>query len=55
MAAKDMHATTQELLEALFSVQSMPRLYIEGQLPLEECLEMAVRRVGVRCERVAGQ
>jgi hypothetical protein len=27
-------------------MQFMPRLYNEGQLPLEECLEMAVRRVG---------
>jgi hypothetical protein len=35
MAATDMHVTTEELLEALFSVRSLPRLYKEGQLPLE--------------------
>jgi hypothetical protein len=32
------------MLEVMFSMQSMPRLYNEGQLPLEESLEMAVRR-----------
>jgi hypothetical protein len=31
-----MHATTEELLEAVFSVRSMLRLYNEGQLLLEE-------------------
>jgi hypothetical protein len=45
MAATDMHATIEELLEAVFSMQSMPRLYNEGQLPLWESPETAVRRV----------
>jgi hypothetical protein len=35
MAATDTHATTEELLEAVFSKLSMPRLYNEGLLPLE--------------------
>jgi hypothetical protein len=51
MAATYMHATIEELLEVVFSVQSMPRLYNESQLPLQESPEMAVRRVyevGVR-------
>jgi hypothetical protein len=38
--------TIELLLEAVFSVRPMMRLYDEGQLPLEESLEMAVRRVG---------
>jgi hypothetical protein len=46
MAITDTHATTEELLEAMFSVWSMPRLNNEGQLWSEESLEMAVRRVG---------
>jgi hypothetical protein len=29
-------ATTEELLEEVFSVQSVPRLFNEGQLPLQE-------------------
>jgi hypothetical protein len=33
MAATDMHATIGELLEAAFSVRSVPRLYNEDQLP----------------------
>jgi hypothetical protein len=33
-AATDTHATTEELLEAVFSVRSVLRLYNEGQLPL---------------------
>jgi hypothetical protein len=36
MAATDTHTTTEELSEAVFSVQSVPSLYTEGQLPLEE-------------------
>jgi hypothetical protein len=31
MAAIDIHATTEELLEAVFSVRSMPRLYNKEQ------------------------
>jgi hypothetical protein len=45
MATRDKQAKTEGLLEAVFSVQSVPRLYKE-QLPLEERLETAVRRVG---------
>jgi hypothetical protein len=45
-----MHATIEEMLEMLFSVWSMPRLYNEDQLPVEESLETAVRRVGGWCE-----
>jgi hypothetical protein len=36
MAAKETHATIEELLVAMFSVRSMPRLYNKDQLPLEE-------------------
>jgi hypothetical protein len=36
MAARGTQATIEELLEAVFSVQSVPRLYNKGQLPLEE-------------------
>jgi hypothetical protein len=42
MAATDMH-TTEELLEVVFSVRSVLRLYNEGQLPLEKSPEMTVR------------
>jgi hypothetical protein len=45
MASTDTH-TTVELLEAVFSVRSIPRLYNEEQLRLRESLETAVRRVG---------
>jgi hypothetical protein len=45
MAATDKHATVEELLEAVFSVRSVTYLYNEGQLPLEESLETALRRV----------
>jgi hypothetical protein len=38
MAATDMHAITEELLEAMFSVRSVPRLYNEDQLPLPTSL-----------------
>jgi hypothetical protein len=34
MAATYIHARIEELLEAVFSVWSIPRLYNEGQLPL---------------------
>jgi hypothetical protein len=44
MAATDTNATT-ELLEAVFSVRSVRRLYNEKQLRLRESLETAVRRV----------
>jgi hypothetical protein len=34
MAATDTHATKEELVEAVFSVQSVLRLYNEDQLSL---------------------
>jgi hypothetical protein len=43
MAATDKQATTEELLEVMFSVRSAPRIYKERQLLLEESLETAVR------------
>jgi hypothetical protein len=52
MAATDTE-TTVELLEAVFSVRSMWRLYNEEQLRLRESLETAVRRVGSLCEMAA--
>jgi hypothetical protein len=36
MAATDMHATIEGLLEEVFSVWPMQKLYNEAQLPLEE-------------------
>jgi hypothetical protein len=41
------------IMEAVFSVQSVPRLYNEDQLPLRESPETAVRRVGGWCEMAA--
>jgi hypothetical protein len=35
-AATDKHAAIEELLEAVCSVRSVPRLYNEGQLPSRE-------------------
>jgi hypothetical protein len=40
-------------MEVAFSVQSMPRLYNEDQLPLQDSAEMAVRRAGGWCEMAA--
>jgi hypothetical protein len=53
MATTDPHGTTKEVVEEVFSVWSMLRLYNEDQLPSEECLETAVRRVGGWCETAA--
>jgi hypothetical protein len=53
MAATDTHATIEELLEAVFFVRSVPRLYKEGLLLLEKSFETAVRRVGSWCEMAA--
>jgi hypothetical protein len=60
-----MHATMHGLLETVFSVLSVPRLYNEEELRLRESLETAMRRVGdwcemtarlgVSCETIAGQ
>jgi hypothetical protein len=49
MAAADTHATTEELLESVSSLPSIPRLYNKGELPLEESLETAIR-IGGWCE-----
>jgi hypothetical protein len=53
MAATDTHATIEELSEEEFSVRSVPRLYNEGRLPLEESPETIVRRVGDWCQMTA--
>jgi hypothetical protein len=53
MAATDTHATIEELLEAVFCVRYVPRLYNECQLSLKESLETAVRRAGGRREMAA--
>jgi hypothetical protein len=55
MAATDMNKTIEEILEAMFSVQSVSRLYNEEQLRLQGSLETALRVVGVSCETVASQ
>jgi hypothetical protein len=54
MASTDTHETI-ELLEAVFSMWSVSRLYNEEPLRLRESLETAVGRVRVSCEAVAGQ
>jgi hypothetical protein len=43
-AATDMHATTEELLEAVFSVRSMLRLYNKDQLLVKAESESRVLR-----------
>jgi hypothetical protein len=43
------HHPTIKLLEAVFPVLSVPRLYNEDQLPLQNSLDMAVRTVGGWC------
>jgi hypothetical protein len=53
MAPENTQATTEELLDVVFSVWSIPRLYNEGQLPLEESLLTTVRRVEGWCEMAA--
>jgi hypothetical protein len=53
MAAAYTHATIEELLEAVFSMRSLPRLYKEEQLRLLATLGTAVRRVGCWCEMAA--
>jgi hypothetical protein len=40
-------ASVEELLEAVFSIKSVPRLYNEEQLRLRESLEKAIRTAGV--------
>jgi hypothetical protein len=48
-------AATEELLEAVFYVRSVPRLYNEAESREREreSLETVVRRVGVLCETAA--
>jgi hypothetical protein len=41
------------MLEEVFSVRALPRLYNEDKLPLQGSLEMAVRSVGGWCEMAA--
>jgi hypothetical protein len=53
MAATNTHAAIEQLLEAPFSVLSVPGLYKEGQLPLEGSLETTVGTVGGWCEMAA--
>jgi hypothetical protein len=53
MDAIDAKATTEELLKAVFSMRSVPRLYNEELLRLRESLETAARRVGGWCEMAA--
>jgi hypothetical protein len=52
LTTTDMHATLEELLEAVFSARSVPRLYKynEDQLSLLTSSETAVSRVGGWCE-----
>jgi hypothetical protein len=52
-AAADTHTTIEELLEAVFSMRSVPRLYNECQLQLEKSLETTVKIVGGWCEMAA--
>jgi hypothetical protein len=64
----DTHATIEELLEAVFSTWSVPRLYNEKQLLLWDSLEPAARErgpelwnpeaediVGIRCQAVPSE
>jgi hypothetical protein len=44
MAAADTHETIKELLEAVFSLRSVPRLYDEEQLPLPVSQETLCRQ-----------
>jgi hypothetical protein len=55
MAATDTHAAIEELLEAVFSVESVLMLYNEDHLSLRELYWVwdAVRRVGGSCEDVS--
>jgi hypothetical protein len=53
LAARDTHATIEEVLEEGFSVRSVPRLYNEDQWPERESAETAFRRAGDWCEMAA--
>jgi hypothetical protein len=52
-SSRHLIVTTEELLEVVFCVRSMPGLYNEGQLPLRNSPEMAITRVGCWCEMAA--
>jgi hypothetical protein len=41
------------ILEAVFSVRSVPTLYNEDNLPLRDSPETAVKRIGIWCEMAA--
>jgi hypothetical protein len=53
MAATDVHAKMEELLEAVFSVRFVCRLYNEKQLRSRGSFVMAVRRIEGWREMVA--
>jgi hypothetical protein len=53
IASTDTHAAIEELLKAVFSVGSVLRRCNEDQLPLEQILETAMRRVGGWCKMAA--
>jgi hypothetical protein len=50
MATTDMHTTMEELLEAVFAVRSVPKLYNKDQLPLRVSRETVCRRQAVSWE-----
>jgi hypothetical protein len=50
---RDARAAIEDPLAAVFSVQSVSRLYNKGQLPLRDSPETAVRRVGGWCVMAA--
>jgi hypothetical protein len=51
MTATDTHATIEELLEAVFSVRSVPRLYNEEQLTIYCTLYIVKDRPDLSSER----
>jgi hypothetical protein len=48
------YGTVEELLEVAFSVQSMPRLYNEEQLPLQNSLESVVSECSSQTTKTQG-
>jgi hypothetical protein len=54
IAAIDTHVTVEDLLEAVFSVLSVPRLYIEDQLPLGDTRVEAGSNTSTVTLRVVG-
>jgi hypothetical protein len=49
-----MYATIKELLEVVFSVLSVLRLYNEEQLPLRDSLESVVSECSLQATRTPG-